>query len=178
MEHRRLEAAVHGWVQGVGFRWHTRDLARRLGLQGYVRNRPDRTVEVVAEGPEPALRELSGALQMRLSEIISVASFYNQFRLKPAGRQDGDDQAGRGIIPADIRVRQSETATPEPGIGAGNFKQPPESLQSPPVTVHIGRIEVRAVVAPGSEPERKRPADSPPRLTLAEYLQRREKGSQ
>jgi hypothetical protein len=99
-------------------------------------------------------------------------------RLKPAGRQDGDDQAGRGIIPADIRVRQSETATPEPGIGAGNFRQPPESVQSPPVTVHIGRIEVRAVVAPGSEPERKRPADSPPRLTLAEYLQRREKGSQ
>ena len=63
MEHRRLEAAVHGWVQGVGFRWHTRDLARRLGLQGYVRNRPDRTVEVVAEGPEPALRELLSYLE-------------------------------------------------------------------------------------------------------------------
>jgi acylphosphatase len=63
LEHRRLEAIVHGWVQGVGFRWHTRDLARRLGLQGYVRNRPDRTVEVVAEGPELALRELLAYLE-------------------------------------------------------------------------------------------------------------------
>ena len=63
MEHRRLEAVVHGWVQGVGFRWRTRDVARRLGLQGYVRNRPDRTVEVVAEGPESALRELLSFLE-------------------------------------------------------------------------------------------------------------------
>ena len=63
MEHRRLEAVVHGWVQGVGFRWRTRDIARRLGLQGYVRNQPDRTVQVVAEGPESALRELLSFLE-------------------------------------------------------------------------------------------------------------------
>jgi NADH-quinone oxidoreductase subunit F len=36
--------------------------------------------------PEQALRGLSAALKVRLSEIVSVASFYNQFRLKPAGR--------------------------------------------------------------------------------------------
>jgi acylphosphatase len=54
---RRLEATVHGYVQGVGFRWRTREIARRLRLQGYVRNLPDRTVEVVAEGPERALQE-------------------------------------------------------------------------------------------------------------------------
>jgi len=63
LEHRRLEATVYGWVQGVGFRWRTREVARRLGLLGYVRNRPDRSVEVVAEGPEPALRELLSFLQ-------------------------------------------------------------------------------------------------------------------
>ncbi len=57
-EHKRLEAIVHGYVQGVGFRWHARDIARRLGLRGYVRNRLDRTVEVVAEGPERALNDL------------------------------------------------------------------------------------------------------------------------
>ncbi len=60
---KRLEAIVHGVVQGVGFRWYTRLVARRLGLHGYVRNRRDRTVEVVAEGPETALRELLAALQ-------------------------------------------------------------------------------------------------------------------
>jgi acylphosphatase len=61
-EHKRLEATVRGYVQGVGFRWWTREVARRLGLRGYVRNRHDRTVEVVAEGPEHALRELLASL--------------------------------------------------------------------------------------------------------------------
>lgn len=55
---KRLEAIVHGYVQGVGFRWWVREHARRLGLKGYVRNRADRTVEVVAEGEEEALQRL------------------------------------------------------------------------------------------------------------------------
>ena len=59
----RLEAIVHGYVQGVGYRWRTREVARRLNLRGYVRNRADRTVEVVAEGPERALRELLSYLR-------------------------------------------------------------------------------------------------------------------
>lgn len=59
----RLEAIVHGYVQGVGFRWRTREVARQLSLRGYVRNRPDRKVEVVAEGAERALRELLSFLQ-------------------------------------------------------------------------------------------------------------------
>jgi len=59
----RLQAIVHGYVQGVGFRWRTREVARRLNLRGYVRNRPDRSVEVVAEGTERALRELLSYLR-------------------------------------------------------------------------------------------------------------------
>ena len=66
-EHKRLEANVHGYVQGVGFRWRTREVARRLNLRGYVRNRYDRSVEVVAEGPEQALRELLAYLRVGLS---------------------------------------------------------------------------------------------------------------
>jgi acylphosphatase len=62
-EQKRLEAIVHGIVQGVGFRWWTRQMAQRLGLSGYVRNRRDRTVEVVAEGPRHMLRELLSLLQ-------------------------------------------------------------------------------------------------------------------
>jgi len=47
---RRLHAVVRGSVQGVGFRATTFDEARRLGLAGWVRNRVDGTVEVLAEG--------------------------------------------------------------------------------------------------------------------------------
>jgi acylphosphatase len=52
---RRLRAVVRGRVQGVGFRATTFDEARRLGLAGWVRNRVDGTVEVLAEGEEPKL---------------------------------------------------------------------------------------------------------------------------
>lgn len=49
---------VHGRVQGVYFRASTQDQARRLGVQGWVRNRSDGTVELVAEGPQASLEAL------------------------------------------------------------------------------------------------------------------------
>jgi acylphosphatase len=54
-KNRRLHAVVRGSVQGVGFRATTFDEARRLGLAGWVRNRVDGTVEVLAEGTEAKL---------------------------------------------------------------------------------------------------------------------------
>jgi len=41
---------VHGRVQGVGFRYFVERVARQLGLDGYVKNRADGTVEVYASG--------------------------------------------------------------------------------------------------------------------------------
>jgi acylphosphatase len=46
---------IRGRVQGVGYRMWTEDLAERLGLQGWVRNRHDGSVEAVFAGPEPAV---------------------------------------------------------------------------------------------------------------------------
>ena len=63
LEQRRLEARVHGQVQGVGFRYFARQMARRLNLQGYVRNREDRSVEVVAEGEKRALDQFLAQLK-------------------------------------------------------------------------------------------------------------------
>lgn len=60
----RLSATVIGRVQGVGFRWWVRSAADRLGLTGWVMNHPDeRSVELVAEGPSPALDELERLLR-------------------------------------------------------------------------------------------------------------------
>jgi acylphosphatase len=49
---------VRGRVQGVAFRAHTRELARRLGLTGYAKNRVDGSVEVLACGDAAALDAL------------------------------------------------------------------------------------------------------------------------
>ena len=54
----RLHAVVHGDVQGVGFRYFVQRRAEEMGLAGWVRNRPDGGVEVVAEGSRTALRRL------------------------------------------------------------------------------------------------------------------------
>lgn len=61
----RMTAWVHGFVQGVGFRWWTRSQALELGLVGSASNLPDGRVEVVVEGGRGAcdalLERLRGA---------------------------------------------------------------------------------------------------------------------
>lgn len=54
----RLALTVRGRVQGVFFRASAVDEARSLGLVGWVRNCPDGSVEIVAEGPRPRLAML------------------------------------------------------------------------------------------------------------------------
>ncbi len=52
---QRFHAIVEGKVQGVSFRFYTVQFARNLDVTGWVRNLPDGTVEVVAEGPREHL---------------------------------------------------------------------------------------------------------------------------
>ncbi len=59
----RLHARVEGRVQGVGFRYFVLENANRLGSTGWVRNRRDGSVEVLAEGPRADLETLLAALQ-------------------------------------------------------------------------------------------------------------------
>jgi acylphosphatase len=54
----RLRARISGRVQGVFYRASTEREARALGLHGWVRNCPDGTVELVAEGSRPACEAL------------------------------------------------------------------------------------------------------------------------
>lgn len=57
-----LHVRVTGIVQGVGFRWFVRERGRRLGLNGWVRNLPDGSVEVAASGDDGQLELLRGEL--------------------------------------------------------------------------------------------------------------------
>jgi acylphosphatase len=71
---RQLRAIVTGRVQGVYFRGATEERARSLDLSGWVRNRPDGTVEVMARGPEARLQALLVFLRQGppAARVISV----------------------------------------------------------------------------------------------------------
>ena len=58
-----LRLIIYGRVQGVGYRYFSSKWANRLGIYGWVRNLPDGSVEVVAEGEEALLREFVDKLR-------------------------------------------------------------------------------------------------------------------
>jgi acylphosphatase len=58
----RVHALVDGRVQGVGYRYFVRELARDAGLTGVARNLADGRVEVVLEGPEESVESVLGQL--------------------------------------------------------------------------------------------------------------------
>lgn len=61
-EDRVIRAAtIRGRVQGVGFRFWTEREARARGLEGWVRNRRDGTVEAVFAGPSAAVEAMIAA---------------------------------------------------------------------------------------------------------------------
>lgn len=57
---KQVHLVVRGRVQGVFFRASAQREARTLGLTGYAKNRPDGTVELIAEGDEEVLHDFIG----------------------------------------------------------------------------------------------------------------------
>lgn len=60
----------HGRVQGVGFRYTCQNLAADMPIGGFVRNLPDGTVELQADGPADAVRELLSAIDVQFAGNI------------------------------------------------------------------------------------------------------------
>jgi len=60
----KVHIVVIGLVQGVGFRYFTFKKARELDVAGYVKNLPDGTVEIEAEGERGQLEELISAVKV------------------------------------------------------------------------------------------------------------------
>jgi acylphosphatase len=62
-----------GTVQGVGFRWHVKKTADRLGITGFVRNLPDGTVDAVCSGTDEDIIEFIEACRTgSLAQVIRV----------------------------------------------------------------------------------------------------------
>ena len=69
-----ITAIVVGRVQGVGFRYSTENIARRLGIVGWVRNRLDGSVETWAQGSNDAVARFTAYLEEgpRSARVISL----------------------------------------------------------------------------------------------------------
>jgi acylphosphatase len=77
---QRRTVFYSGRVQGVGFRYTTRQIAQRHAVTGLVRNLPDRRVELVAEGTPEELDRFLAAIAAQMADNIHAA----QVRVEPA----------------------------------------------------------------------------------------------
>lgn len=87
---KHIKIIVHGRVQGVGFRFSCAEAAYKYGITGYVKNRPDGTVYIEAEGNEENITLFrdwckKGPLWAHVSELeeeLSSLKDYSTFEIK------------------------------------------------------------------------------------------------
>lgn len=83
-----IQCTASGQVQNVAYRVYVQDSATKLGLVGSVRNLPDGTVEIIAQGPLDVLKEFieylhEGSLMAKVESVgvdwTSVKVTYEEF---------------------------------------------------------------------------------------------------
>ncbi len=75
-EYKRAHLYISGRVQGVNFRYYTRQQALTLGVTGWVRNLMDRRVEAVFEGEEVLVQRMidwcyKGPPSARVDQVVT-----------------------------------------------------------------------------------------------------------
>ncbi len=89
-EIKHMHATFHGQVQGVFFRATARDVAKRMGLTGTVRNMPDGSVEIHAQGTVEDLEEFVKKLSQEFyldsnlpvkKEFKNLVEVFEDFRI-------------------------------------------------------------------------------------------------
>jgi acylphosphatase len=87
---KRIQVVVRGRVQGVFFRASAQREAKKLGLTGWVKNRPDAAVEIVAEGEEDNVKDFlawaqAGPTTARVDKVEtrwrSYTGEFDEFRI-------------------------------------------------------------------------------------------------
>lgn len=70
---KQIHVYYSGRVQGVGFRFTTEAIARKLSVCGWVKNLADGRVEVVAQAEEESLKEFLSSINQYFSRYIEDA---------------------------------------------------------------------------------------------------------
>jgi acylphosphatase len=84
----RITACAKGRVQGVGYRYFVTDCARENGVSGFVKNMPDGSVTIVAEGSDDALDTFVRMVQTHSNKTIRVDAL-EITRSEPTGEFSG-----------------------------------------------------------------------------------------
>ena len=84
MKDRTIHVIVSGKVQGVYFRASCVDIARKLGIGGWVRNMPDNRVEIMASGGGKVIDEFikwcgQGPAGARVDEVLLEEKAFQPF---------------------------------------------------------------------------------------------------
>ncbi|MCL5279158.1 MAG: acylphosphatase [Planctomycetes bacterium] len=81
MDQTAKHIIFRGHVQGVGFRYTARQVARQYNVTGFVRNLPDGTVEMLLQGPaqeiDNCIQEVQGSFEGYIRDTRIEDAPYN-----------------------------------------------------------------------------------------------------